>query len=175
MTISKLTVATLGALAFVAAPAVAEHKATPTATEQCRDLRDSMDATFVSTFGTKKNAFGKCVAQRASATGQAKSDARENAAEQCKAEREATPADFAARNAFSKCVSTKAKAKTNKAIEDDLEAIENAAKQCVSERAADPASFKETHGTNESKSNAFGKCVSAKAKAQQDEQAAPPA
>ncbi len=171
MTISKLTIATLGALAFVAAPAVAERTDTPTAQEQCRELRGEMTKkTFRATFGN--DAFGKCVSERASATGQAKSEARENAAKQCKAEREATPADFTARNAFGKWVSTKAKAKANEAVEDDLEAIENAAKSCKAERAANPALFKETHGTNESKSNAFGKCVSAKAKAQQDDKPA---
>ena len=41
----------------------------------------------------------------------------------------------------------------------------NAAKQCKSERAANPAAFKAKYGTNETKSNAFGKCVSEKAKA----------
>ena len=46
----------------------------------------------------------------------------------------------------------------------------NAAKQCKDERKADPAAFKEKYGTNKNKRNAFGKCVSAIAKAQQDAQ-----
>jgi hypothetical protein len=43
-----------------------------------------------------------------------------------------------------------------------------AVKQCTSERNANPAAFKLLYGTNASKSNAFGKCVSKLA--QQNEQ-----
>jgi RTX calcium-binding nonapeptide repeat (4 copies) len=39
----------------------------------------------------------------------------------------------------------------------------NAAKECKAERTADPAAFAEKYGTNENKSNAYGKCVSSKA------------
>jgi hypothetical protein len=39
------------------------------------------------------------------------------------------------------------------------------------ERDAGPAAFKEKYGTNKNKKNAFGKCVSATAKADDDEQA----
>jgi hypothetical protein len=42
----------------------------------------------------------------------------------------------------------------------------SAAKACKAERATDPAAFKAKYGTNKRKSNAFGKCVSATAKAQ---------
>ena len=40
---------------------------------------------------------------------------------------------------------------------------------CQTERKADAAAFKAKYGTNKNKSNAFGKCVSAQAKAQQDD------
>ncbi|HXG75283.1 MAG TPA: hypothetical protein VNJ53_01805 [Gaiellaceae bacterium] len=40
----------------------------------------------------------------------------------------------------------------------------NAAKECKAERAANPEAFKTTYGTNANKANAFGKCVSSKAK-----------
>jgi hypothetical protein len=43
-----------------------------------------------------------------------------------------------------------------------------AVKQCTTERTANPAAFKLLYGTNASKSNAFGKCVSKLA--QQNEQ-----
>jgi Ni/Co efflux regulator RcnB len=39
---------------------------------------------------------------------------------------------------------------------------QNAAKDCRAEKNQDPAAFKEKYGTNENKSNAFGKCVSRK-------------
>ena len=39
------------------------------------------------------------------------------------------------------------------------------AHQCRAERSANAMGFKEKYGTNKNKSNAFGKCVSQKAKA----------
>jgi hypothetical protein len=43
----------------------------------------------------------------------------------------------------------------------------NAAKECKAERQADPEGFATTYGTNGNKRNAFGKCVSKKAKAKE--------
>jgi len=43
--------------------------------------------------------------------------------------------------------------------------LENAAKQCKAERAADAAAFTKKYGTNKNGKNAYGKCVSAKARA----------
>jgi hypothetical protein len=43
----------------------------------------------------------------------------------------------------------------------------NAAKECKAERQADPEGFATTYGTNANKHNAFGKCVSQKAKAKE--------
>ncbi len=43
----------------------------------------------------------------------------------------------------------------------------NAAKECKAERTADPAKFATDYGTNGNKRNAFGKCVSKKAKAKE--------
>ena len=45
--------------------------------------------------------------------------------------------------------------------------IHNAAKECKAERAADATAFAELYGTNGNKRNAFGKCVSKKAKAKE--------
>jgi hypothetical protein len=67
-------------------------------------------------------------------------------------------------------VSQKARAKTKQAEKSQVQAEVNAAKQCKDERKADPAAFEQKYGTNKNKSNAFGKCVSQKAKAQQDSQ-----
>jgi hypothetical protein len=41
----------------------------------------------------------------------------------------------------------------------------NAAKACKAKRAEDPDAFAEEYGTNKNRKNAFGKCVSSKAKA----------
>jgi hypothetical protein len=62
--------------------------------------------------------------------------------------------------------------------QEEQSAHTNAAKECKAERTADPVAFANTYGTNGNKRNAFGKCVSKKAKAkeaaadEQDEQEA---
>jgi hypothetical protein len=71
------------------------------------------------------------------------------------------------RNAFGKCVSQKARENEAAADEQDQqEATEfkNAAKECAAERAEDAGAFSEKYGTNANKRNAFGKCVSGKAR-----------
>ncbi len=75
------------------------------------------------------------------------------------------------RNAFGKCVS----GKVHEALAQLATNLQNAAQACRAERsdpnfASDPAhggkTFTEFYGTNKNKKNAFGKCVSQKAKAQ---------
>jgi len=91
---------------------------------------------------------------------------QKNAAKYCKALREASgQQNFRSmfggdENAFGKCVSQNAK----KDQKQQQKAQENAAKQCKAERDQDPAAFKEKYGTGENKKNAFGKCVSQRAK-----------
>jgi hypothetical protein len=91
---------------------------------------------------------------------------KQNAAKYCKALRDASGQDNfrsmfgGGKNAFGKCVSQNAK----KDQKQQQKAEENAAKQCKAERDQDPAAFKQKYGTGENKKNAFGKCVSQKAK-----------
>ena len=54
--------------------------------------------------------------------------------------------------------------------QEERAAHKNAAKECKAERTADPEGFATTYGTNANKRNAFGKCVSMKAR--EKEQAA---
>ena len=76
--------------------------------------------TFDQFYGTGKkgkNAHGKCVSAKSKAASDALTTARVNAAKTCKAERKADAAAFAAkygsrRNAFGKCVSRTASAKS---------------------------------------------------------------
>jgi hypothetical protein len=130
----------------------------------CKEFRDgSGKANFATMFGTKKNAYGKCVSQTAKKTAaeddaQAK-QARSQAVEECRAVK--TPGS---KNAFGKCVSEKAKAKKAAADKED-EAQEddriNAAKTCKAAKNADAGAFATKWGA---KKNAYGKCVSATAK-----------
>jgi hypothetical protein len=170
-----IILAVLAALAIPAA-ALAEDTApaaapTPSANETCKlQLGQLGLATFRLTHGTlpnRANAFGKCVSKLTSAV----ADAARNAAKECKAEQgDATFAtthdgktfaqvyggDEKARNAFGKCVSSKARAD----LAEQVDAVANAAKACKTERAGDAAAFRGKYGTGPNKANAFGKCVS---------------
>jgi hypothetical protein len=168
----KRLIATLALACFVAPAAFGDGAppGTPSAEKQCRDQRTAMGvALFKATYGTnhnKSNAFGKCVSKTTKTLDQNATEAKSS----CKTEQAADPAAFKDKygtnknksNAYGKCVSALAKASDQA----DQSATVNAAKQCKAERALDPAAFKAKYGTNKNKANAFGKCVSAKAKAQ---------
>jgi hypothetical protein len=103
-----------------------EQTAHTNAAKECKAERTADPEGFATTYGTngnKRNAFGKCVSKKAKAKEQAadEQDAEEaaefkNAAKECDAERSADSAAFADkygtnendRNAFGKCVSSKA-------------------------------------------------------------------
>ncbi len=158
-----------GLIALFALPSLASAATTgadrANAARDCNALRTSLGAQkFKDTYGTnaaKTNAYGRCVAQWTAE----ETENRQNAAKACAAEREADEAAFATKygtgaNAFGKCVSSKRSAESRA----DRRETVNAARTCSAERKADPAAFRTKYGTNASKSNAFGKCVSAKAK-----------
>jgi hypothetical protein len=183
----KLLIAT--ALCFAALAPVAALAADPSpsdfknAAKFCKAFKAASGSNFASMFGTKKNAYGKCVSSTAKK--QANEDAAQaeaaktNAAKECKAERD--DAGFAAahggktfaqfygtnkngRNAYGKCVSTKAKAKKAEADKEDAAQAQdklNAAQSCKKAKKDDPAKFGQDFGTRR---NAFGKCVSKTAK-----------
>jgi len=169
----RILVLTTVFLALLAVPAVTlASDPSPanqaTAQQRCRDQRNAMTAKdFRDLYGTnqnKRNAFGKCVSKLA----QQEAANQENAAQQCRTERDADAVAFAdkygtngnKRNAFGKCVSQKAKAKSQA----EQQATLNAAKACKAERADNLAAFQDKYGKNHNKQNAFGKCVSMKAK-----------
>jgi hypothetical protein len=148
------------------------------ANQQCNAEKHAMgNKAFKALYG--KRAQKSC---REKQTSQAQNTV-DNAAQQCKAE-QADP-NFAAthggltfdqfygtnindRNAFGKCVSGKVQA----AQAQQQTQLQNAAQECKAERADanfaashDGKSFEDFYGTNRNKRNAFGKCVSTKAKA----------
>ena len=148
------------------------------AARACRALRATLGVElFRQSYGTvqsnRRNAFGKCVSQWARAEHQNRLSARaECSAEQADANFPATHdgktfAEFYGtgpnhRNAFGKCVSSKAKASSDQARVNTA----NAARECKAERARLGAGpFREKYGRNANDRNAFGKCVSSLAKA----------
>ena len=119
--------------------------------------------------GSGANAMGKCVSKHARAA----AANRINAAKACNAEMNMPEAAFRAahggqtfaefygknrndRNAFGKCVSSKAQA----ANAQQEAALMKAAKACKAERATDRAAFTAKYGGKAA--SAFGKCVSSK-------------
>ena len=100
-----------------------EAAAQKNASQQCREERQANPQAFADKYGTnknKKNAFGKCVSQKAQENkdkadeqDKAEDQAKVNAAKKCKAERKADPQAFEQKygtnrnkkNAFGKCVS----------------------------------------------------------------------
>lgn len=147
----------------------------------CKALRASMgEALFKQSYGTPQsnfeNAFGKCVSRWAHTEQQARLAARAA----CTAEQ--NDPNFAAThggktfqqfygtgpkgaNAFSRCVSSKARATVAEARQDTVKA----ARQCRAERASmGVPAFRAEYGLNRNDRNAFGKCVSKLAKAQND-------
>ena len=158
----KLLLAAALSAAVVAPSAALAQDPAPSdfknAAKYCKEFRDGAGkANFVTMFGTKKNAYGKCVSQTAKKTATEDAEqtqaAKTNAAKECKAE------GLKGRE-YGKCVSTKAKAKKAAADEED-EAQEddriNAAKSCKTAKNDDAAQFAKDFGTRK---NAFGKCVS---------------
>lgn len=159
---------------FAALAAGSGNGASPA--QACKTEQTAMgNDAFKALYGTnadKSNAFGKCVAKKA--TQRVKSQS--NAVSACRAEQADTT--FAAshggktfdqfygtgknaKDAFGKCVSAKAKAANDAADANVL----NAVKKCKTERASDPAAFKNKYGKNSNKANALGKCVAQTAKA----------
>jgi hypothetical protein len=172
---TKWAIALLTAAALVV-PATAyadQGNSSKSPAHQCRAERSANAMGFKEKYGTNKNksnAFGKCVSKTNKTLDKNASEAKSS----CKTEQAADAAAFKEKygtnknksNAYGKCVSALAKASD----QESQSATINAAKQCKDERKADAAAFKEKYGTNKNKRNAFGKCVSAIAKAQQDAQ-----
>lgn len=173
-----IAVAAVLPMAALADPAAPSDKAN--GARACQALKTSLgEATFKATYGTnadKSNAMGQCVSKWARGEHQN----RHESETACKAEQ--ADAGFAAAhggksfdqfygvgkqdaNAMQRCIQSKRQA----ASVEDRQATTNAAKKCKAERTTlGDAAFTAKYGTNESKSNAFGKCVSKLAQAQQD-------
>ncbi len=170
-------IALSAALALVFAPS-ALASPSPNASDRaravaaCQATKPAMNrqvgpGTFGRAFGTaqraRRDAFRNCVR----AFSRSEHQNRHEAVAEC---RQST-ANSTAANAFGKCVSAKMRAKSRA----DRQATMNAAKTCKAQQA-DPnfaathggQTFAQFYGTNANDRNAYGKCVSTLAKAQND-------
>jgi hypothetical protein len=151
------------------------------ARSECKMLRGKIAATREA-FGAEFRGFRACMREKAREEAQEEQAAHKNAAKECKAERAEDPDAFAdtygtgprKRNAFGKCVSQHARENEQEADREDRQdaaAFRNAAKECAAKREelGDDA-FAEEYGRNANDRNAFGKCVSKKARENEAEQ-----
>jgi hypothetical protein len=162
----RVTIFLVAVMALAAVPGAASAAVSPAdyknAAKFCKALRADMGAEpFKQAYGTnknKRNAFGKCVSKQAHAIDRLHAQA----VKECKAAAtqsvspQDTPGKGDDKRALRECV----KQKLRELKAEHRKAIVNAAKQCKTERTADPVAFRDKYGTNETKSNAFGKCVS---------------
>ena len=185
MMLKKTTLA-IGLLAAFALPATAAAQPPSKADKRhaakdCREERGTTDATREA-FRAKYRNLGKCVSAGARERKAERKAARSNAARECRAEREAMGVEAfreqhgsnrSKKNAFGKCVSAKAKeqlAEEEQAEESEVAETHDAAKTCAAERdATGNQAFAAKYGKNGNKRNAFGKCVSATTRAQEDD------
>jgi hypothetical protein len=174
-----VAIALIAALALPAgAMAQTSNEDQQAAQKQCKAERGKTSATREA-FKARYRSMSGCVREKAAEEEAEREQAKSNAAKACKAERQTLGTDAFAekygenknkKNAFGKCVSAKAKelkAEMDAKDQKQAEELKNAAKQCAAERRMDEDAFADKYGTNRNKRNAFGKCVSAKAKAAQ--------
>jgi hypothetical protein len=172
--VKKLILSGALAAALVVPAGASADKPSPTefknAAKECKALKKAAGSeNFKNMFGGGKNAYGKCVSQRAKQNDKqsetAQENAEKNAAKECKAERDADPQAFKQKyRNLGKCVSERAKQKEQEQAQQERQedkAERNAAKKCKAERRNNPEQFAATYGTRR---NAFGKCVSKNAR-----------
>ena len=168
----KLILAGAVALAIAPATALAAEKA-PSAADlakaSCKTQKAELGSkVFKQTH--KAKSMSKAMKACMGVTEDTAADELKNAAQECKAERDADATAFGetyganknGKNAYGKCVSSKAEV----AMDEETEAVVNAARTCKAMKSDDAAAFESTYGT---KKNAFGKCVSAQAEAEDGE------
>ena len=156
---AMLALAALGLVvlpqALAAAPPKPAKEAQQAAKTACKAERAAVGvATFRETYGS--GAFRACVREQAPAA----RDEAKNAAQACRAERQADPAAFRGkygangnkRNAMGRCVSKAVSKGMRESVRENVEA----AKACRVERKEDPELFAEVYGSGP---DAFAACV----------------
>jgi hypothetical protein len=177
-------------LAGLAVPASAvarpDHADERAAKQGCKVERGPSKATreaFRARYGSRE----RCILKRTAEEHAENDAANKNAAKECKAERDdplfaehhqgKTFQDFYGtnenlKNAYDKCVSSKAKARKDEMDtkdENEAEEFKDAAKKCAAERGEiGREAFAAEYGNNHHRLRAFGKCVSKKAREPND-------
>ena len=152
-----VAVSALGLVTSAAADSTSKSDRTAAA-QACTTLRSTVGAsTFAQSFGggSAKAAFARCVAQLAREARAVRLAAAKTCAAKAKGKGKGVAKAKAA------CVA----AKTKTELKQQIDATKNAAHACKAERQSMGAeAFATTYGTNTNQRNAFGKCVSKKAK-----------
>jgi hypothetical protein len=178
MKMSTVAIALIMVFAIPAAASADSGDHQRAAQRQCKKERGKSPATREA-FEAKYHSMSRCVKREAAEEEREDKQAHKNAAQECRDERKTLGNDAFSeeygtngnkRNAFGKCVSKKAKEKKAEMDAEDAEAVaerKHAARECAAEREdMGREAFAEEYGTNENKKNAFGKCVSGKAREQ---------
>jgi hypothetical protein len=171
----KTTVAValiVGLLVPAGATAKSDDADRRAAKAECEAERGKSSATREA-FNALYGSMSRCVKRTTAEEASEESKAHKNAAHACKDERKTLGREAFAKkygtnknkkNAYGKCVSSKAKAgEAEMDAKDAEEATErkNAARECSAEREEiGREEFGKKYGTNANKRNAFGKCVS---------------
>lgn len=187
MTKTLLILALLAGLAVPAGVAAKPDKSYERAAkQQCKSERGRSKATREA-FRARYESSSRCI-RRKTAEEHAESDAaNKSAAKECKAERDdsrfaelhkgRTFEEFYGtnenlKNAYGKCVSSKAKAHKDDMDAEDADTAQkrkNAAKTCAAERGEmGTEAFAAEYGTNPNRRNAFGRCVSKRGRESDD-------
>jgi hypothetical protein len=181
----KRVLIAVGVLAALLVPLTAAAKVTRAdkhnAKAECKALSKAAGkANFAALMhSSKRKAYGLCVKRKSREEARERQAAHNLAVQQCREETftpgsEEMRSDSPPRNEFGQCVARKRHEAKEDMDGQDQERI-NAARACRAEQSEESfaddhgdKSFAEFYGTNHNDSNAFGKCVSSKAKSQHE-------
>jgi hypothetical protein len=115
------------------------------------------------------------VAPAGASAKQGNGQAHRDAVKTCKELRKAAgkqgfAALYGGKKGLGHCIKQETKENATEQQQGEETAQKNASKDCKAERQADPAAFAEQYGTGKNGKNAFGKCVSQHAKANEQEE-----
>lgn len=161
----KLTIA-LGLVAMLAVPGVASAATKQEVRDAARQCRADRKAMGTKQFNAEHGNLGRCIRRKVR-----EARAAERAAKR-RAKRECHKQGLRGRR-LARCIRAEVREELAQ-VRAEAREERNAARECRAElEAMGEEAFREQYGTNRNKRNAFGKCVSAKAKAKGDDDEQP--